>query len=256
MRAYQRNALTDQLVNAIKPYVDHCFDEGYLRYRSDLTTDEIAGLAERLVVITSPAQCNGFRIGNSVVTALHCLGDASTPDGTVARMRTTSAPREYALEEIFPRSRSAEAIEADVAVLRIADWTDPFKAEELDRLAEPRLYDRLVLPQSNIYVRTVLQQAGGDGFANSIRIEHNPGCRAYSRTSSGVILHSCQTEAGTSGAPLLQRDANGRLVVVGVHHGALDAGAGEVQSCKTIGANYGLHLALNKVRGVLAGMSR
>ena len=106
---------------------------------------------------------------------------------------------------------------------------------------------------SHVFLRSVLSLGIADDLTPSIRFEHNPACRLIASTPEGYLLHSCATEHGTSGVPMFQRGADGRLRVIGVHTGATEGLTTSPQwrACQNRAENYGVRPSRAKISAAM-----
>jgi hypothetical protein len=172
--------------------------------------------------------------------------------------RSIDSPRTFATIEILPGDDGAvnpfTMQNRDYGLLRVAEAETRANDRGVDWVGEPVELGRLIVMQSNIYVRNVLGLHGSVDLTPSLRVEHNPGCRLVLNSPDGYLVHGCATEHGTSGAPLFQRGADGSIRVVGVHTGpTYDLRSNpELQTCSKRGRNYGVRIPVQQIRAAIA----
>ncbi len=268
-RAEVEAAQTEDARKIGKEYVDACFSEEVLINQSDLTITEAHQLRANLVFLVSPddadkrVQCHGFRIGQVVLTALHCLRDNAARPVPMA-VRTVDTPQLLETEEILPNDggqlEADRVPNRDVALLRIKNSAAPVDDRGIDWLAEPNNNARLITMQSNIYVRNAMNLDGPIDLSPTLRIEHRPACRLAMARDDGFLLHSCSTEQGTSGMPLFQRHPDGRIRLIGVHTGATEGlhGYPDLLACRDQAENRGVRSPINDLRAAIerSGLGR
>jgi Trypsin-like peptidase domain len=258
--AVMRN-VSDEARRIAKQYVDSCLSEGAMIDSSDLTPIEVAEVKQNLMLLLIPGDnnvyCHGFRISNHVLTALHCMrDDDNRPRALVAR--TVDSPQGFETLEILPNDGGAvdplRMPNRDYGLLRLQGRNPPKDDRGLDWLGEPVEPNRLIVMQSNIYVRNVLGLDGPVDLTATIRVEHNPACRLVMSSPDGYLLHACPTEHGTSGAPLFQRSADGRIRFVGVHTGPTYdlKSSPQLQACTKRGPNYGVRVPTAEIGAAIA----
>jgi len=212
-------------------------------------------MAFLLLAGSDDVMCHGFRMGDYVLTALHCLRIDDKP--IKVWVRTVTSPELFPASEIYPLDGGTlkvdDAPNQDFALLRVERGFASPDPRGLDWLGEPKELDRVVVAQSHVFVRSVLSLGIDDDLTPSIRFEHNPACRLIALTPEGYLLHACSTEHGTSGVPLFQRGADGRLRLVGVHAGATEglSTSPQWQACKNRAENYGVRPSRPKISAAM-----
>jgi hypothetical protein len=238
---------------AIRNYANLCLKPDLMMYGSELTEAEKQALVDRLVLLVDSdgdIACHGFRLGVHVITAKHCVQDVAPPaTPAVWRVRTVRSSKLYEATEVELGNRGIDPDEQpnlDYALLRLARFEgapdDP--GEWLGTVAAG---EQLIVLQSNMYQRYVHSIKGAVDLAESVMIQNNPVCYARVVTSEGYIFHPCQTEWGTSGAPLLQRDASGRIHLVGVHGGSIRRVPGDLATCASTVPNQGIQVPVGEL---------
>jgi len=243
-------------------YAEACFDERLTLLGEVSTAADRMQVAEQLMFVSrridrTSMSCHGFRLGNLVITALHCARSRGLFLPVEMQVRTVDNGRLLEAEEIFPADEGGydpqQRAGSDVAVLRIIDAG--FSSETrppFDWLAAPSRRGRLVTVQSNIYVRAAAKQDDSSDATHTLRFRDTPLCRLVDVSPDGDLLHSCATEHGTSGAPLFQRGADGKLRLVGVHAGSVEPwnGPPSWRGCEHF--NYGARVPLTRIHALLA----
>ena len=161
------------------------------------------------------ARCTGFLVApDRVATAAHCLYSARLgrfiPPQSVHVLLGYDAGRHagharvatYRLAEGYDPRRTPRAHGADVAVLTLAHG-----------LAAPTLTLGKAVPEADVAL-------GGYNRDRAEVIAADLACQVTGLVRDGtgraLLTHDCAGTFGTSGAPLLQRDAEGQWRAVGV----------------------------------------
>jgi hypothetical protein len=243
--------------SAMRTYAAACLNKDLLAFGSDLTTTEEQSIIEHLAVFLNDGDevfCHGFRIGAHVVTAKHCLDRTGTGSPPTWQVRTMASTKVFTATERALSNMSANLTSQpnlDYALLHLADYSGP--ADDAGRwLGKAVAGERLIFPQSNMYKRYVANMQDASALAGTVTIQNNPVCYARAVTPEGYIFHPCQTEWGTSGAPLLQRDATGTIRLVGVHDGATGRVPGDLGQCGRVVPNHGVQIPIAELTDVLA----
>jgi len=242
-------------------YADTCFSAPMLIHGSDLTSAELDELRNNLMLLVRPKDtdvwCHGFRIGNHVLTSLHCLRAEDDQHPIEVFARTVGSPELLPTVEVLPNDGGKLNVEdnqsRDYALLRLSTVVSEPNDRGLDWLGDPVEIARIIVVQSNIYVRHKLALDSSADLTPSVRVQHSSFCRLVAATPEGYLLHSCATEHGTSGAPLFQRGADGRLRLIGVHAGATSGltASPQWQACRRRAENYGVRPSTPEIRNAL-----
>jgi hypothetical protein len=245
-------ASNDEVMQQARRYVSVCLREDLHQFGSALTDAERAALTDAMVVIgieqTTGLWCHGLRTGAYVLTANHCLRDAQNNDvRTLLRVRHVSEPKTFRVQVVFEGDAGNQNAARDFTVLKIVEPPAVWRAETSLRVEKPEVAMALIVPQLNAYVWDVFgMNFTSERLDRSVIIEDNPVCYAYAAPGgNGYIFHRCQTEHGTSGTPLFQRQSDGKLALVGLHSGPSEFLSAKIGgACAIEPENYGVTLAL------------
>jgi hypothetical protein len=196
--------------------------------------------------------CHAARVGQTVITAQHCIPTNSESYKVGRGPIPELGFRFFGQTKIHPLTlhrlgngprRMIDDRSRDYAVLQIVGAPDLAEKSQ-DFVGKLDLFADFFMISSNVYLR-IAQKVRGDevGFTYSTRTEHSSLCRPSFVAPNGLFLHACHTEAGVSGAPLFQR-RNGRLVLVGIHNGVTEALEDPALSACAAGLpNYGISIS-------------
>jgi V8-like Glu-specific endopeptidase len=242
--------------SAMTTYATACLNKNLLAFGSDLSPAEERTIVEHLAVLVDDGDqvfCHGFRIGAHVITAKHCVEKTGIGFPSTWQVRTMTSTKVYTATEKPLSNISANLTQQpnlDYALLHLQDYAGA--ADDAKRwLGNAVAGERLILPQSNMYKRYIANVQDASALAGTVTIQNNPVCYARAVTPEGYIFHPCQTEWGTSGAPLLQRDAAGAIRLVGVHDGATGRVPGDLGRCGRVVPNHGVQIPVAELTDAL-----
>jgi|GEM_PF-7027940 len=184
--------------------------------------------------------CAGVEIGSHIITARHCFAGVSVPEALpnptpvvvsenvrFQRFSANSESKKVQLPEdlsdqamFFPREPSK-----DWFILELLDNSIDSK-NEID-ISSPSQFDDVILMafDANRLLSEILSKnlSSTDGlddivYEPSSYIDFSPLCRVALLSEDNLFWHSCQSEAGTSGAPLL-RISGSQFELVGIQAG-------------------------------------
>lgn len=246
----------------VSDYARTCFDERLMQLGAVSTNGDRSEISSNMMFISrridrNPMSCHGFRLGNLVVTAQHCIRHRGLFLPAEVQVRSVDSGQRLDVEEILPADDGGYDPQrrpgSDIAVLRLVEnkqWND--RRPPMEWLAPPSARGRSMTVQSNIYVRRAAAFDGTGDATSTLRFSDNPLCRLVDVTGAGELLHSCATEHGTSGAPIFQRSNDGKLRLVGVHAGSMDDKIGPLswRGCEDL--NYGVRVPIDRIRDLIA----
>ena len=182
--------------------------------------------------------CNAVRISDrTILTALHCLYDSATLKlrrSIKQRMKFAAYTRESRRVRISgvklspyysnTKHRRFDILkdQHDYVQLTLASSPDDSALAAL-KMRPPRIYDRILLVayHSNLvradrFARQLGIQTVFQNWRERFRVDNSATCRV-NRILKGCIAHACQTEFGTSGAPLLFITEEGQFELLAIH---------------------------------------
>lgn len=204
--------------------------------------------------------CTAFLSGDMVVTARHCVARGHfVAEDLSGFVFTTLVGRSHqgftAIRSVGAYTKDNQGLydekfpESDLVGLVLSD-----SPGEVLQFAEPVAGEPLVaigLNQNLVNLASDFgEQASGVGPLALMSKDEGVACRVRYFTAAGCMIHGCQTDNATSGAPLLAL-RNGRPVVVGVQAGSVDTGSNE--TCRSNNHDLAGYIANFAVRADLLG---
>jgi hypothetical protein len=232
-------------------YVHACLAGSSESFAPKLNKGDIAAIVSRTFLIPQAdgkqLLCHGFRLNGRIVTADHCVTDKKVGDQINVRTlaSATLLPAKVAFRGGYDRSRP----DRDFAVLKLESVEDRDSSVDLEWLAAPVPGERIFVSQVNIYQQIALGNEANEDLTSAVSTQDNPACRLGARIKDDLLLNSCQSEGGTSGAAYIQKDGAGRLRLVGVHSGPTGLLLSpEFYQCERPMGNYGVALPVAEIR--------
>lgn len=242
---YQQGNSSAEDVEISRKYAELCLAEAASVYNPTLSASARQTIYASTVILLGPNDqpyCHGIRIKDHVLTAQHC---ADTLPGNSKTMRHLGFAEKLTANVVW---RGAKPLQEprDLALLAISHATASTASISL---GEPIVNARLLIVQMNLFKVIAGNLGPTQSFEAASTVEDNPSCRLFGVAKEGYLLHACQTERGTSGAAMFQKDANGRLRLIGVHSGpTARIPDPNLNQCSISLPNYGVRIPLSDIR--------
>ena len=231
----------EQFLSVVDEYDTHCLHS--VEVLDNILSDSAKTAIQRRVGVLmyrGEPQCNAVRISDrTVLTAYHCLFKPPQA-GTVWELRDHKKlrfaayhikSREVPISEIHPphfysasnpdmfdESRD----EYDFVQLTLDSSPDDAFLPRL-HIRKPVIYDRLTLlgyQKTLEYAHNVKERQGREPDTRTwrahFRVDNSATCRV-NLVVKGCVAHACQTDFGSSGAPLFAITSSGDLELVALH---------------------------------------
>lgn len=178
-----------------------------------------------LVLSNGLSLCTAYRTGpDTILTARHCLYDPGT-NTVQPLLKTTTLSFGYLPDKVHTYQVCSEVrspVKAgdkafsekdDYIELKLSASPGPYS--KIPALARP-LKDGDSLKLFGLFPDLQLVTSAGDVGMRDTKVA---GCTVRTHSST-CIVHACQSESGTSGAPIFVTDGNGNLQFAGLHVGS------------------------------------
>lgn len=268
LTSYYFKSLSTQQIAISKAYADFCMapasqtQKSAAVYAPVMTPQDRAHILERLVLLVAKdgrPVCHGYRFNDQVLTAEHCAENFDAQGKGQARTITSATT--YPVSIVKRGSGGGMfKMERDYLVLKLHGAPAAAIAGSANEvMAAPIPNARLLMAQVNVYKLIASAAATDGGLGSAVVFEDNPFCRLFGVSDEGFLLHACSTESRTSGLPLFQKDAAGKLRLVGIHNGATLAEdrkqqlPDKLRDCALALPNYGTMLRRDDLRQYFAG---
>ena len=118
-----------------------------------------------------------------------------------------------------PTVFDASVRQHDYVILNLAAPAQRSYAEVTPaKFRDPKLGDDIILPVFNLY-RYLADDQPKQHWAKFVVVDDGPTCMVFSMVLGELILHGCNTQNASSGAPMLNVDDDGAVSILGVHAG-------------------------------------